>query len=187
MYLQHAYWVAFNQSTDPSTQNGAVIVSAAPRMLGSPSTDPTSYVQTEIPCFDSVESANFFPTGVKESKERWERPLKYSYVEHAERNAIYLAASQGFKTEGATMYCAWASCADCARGIIQSKIKKLVTHHNPYADTRFGQPVSNVWKDSIKVALGMLEEAGVEIEWVEDKIFPNDEIKIRFNGVLVSP
>lgn len=186
-YLRFAYQTAFEQSTDPSTQNGAVLVSANPVMLGSPSEVPNQYIQTEIPCYDCVASANFFPDGVKESKERWERPLKYSYVEHAERNVIYLAAKKGFKTEGSTMYCAWASCADCARAIIQAGVKKLVTHHDPYADTRFGQPVSSVWKDSIAVALGMLKEAGVEIVWFDDKLFPKDEVKIRFNGVLVSP
>jgi dCMP deaminase len=185
-YLRLAYQTAFEQSTDPSTQNGAVLESAIPVTLGAPS-KTLNYIQTELLAYESVTSANFFPKNVKESKERWERPLKYSYVEHAERNVIYKAAREGFKTEGATMYCAWASCADCARAIIQAGIKKLVTHHDPYADTRFGQPVSSVWKDSIKLALGMLEEAGVEISWIGDKLFPNDEVKIRFNGILVSP
>lgn len=171
-FLKLAYKTAFELSTDSSTQNGAVLVS------------PTKN-ETNEPEF--ICSANFFPEGVKESKERWERPLKYSYVEHAERNVIYLAAKRGFKTEGTTMYCAWASCADCARAIIQAGIKELITHHDPYADTRFGQPVSAIWKDSIKLALEMLEEAGVKVTWFSDKIFPNDEMFIRFNGVLVSP
>lgn len=172
-YLRLAYEAALLNSTDPSTQNGVVLV--------------LDEDQNKLSSTKYLTSANYFPNNVKESKERWDRPLKYSYVEHAERNVIYLAAKNGFKTDGSTMYCAWASCADCARAIIQAGIKKLVTHHDPYAENRFNQPLSSMWKDSIKIALGMLEEAGVKVTWLDDKIFKDDSFKIRFNGVLVSP
>ena len=39
-----------------------------------------------------------------ELNDRWERPEKYSWVEHAERNAIYAAAREGVRLAGATMY-----------------------------------------------------------------------------------
>jgi len=164
-FLREAYRHAFHNATDPSTQNGAIIISTDGR---------GSY------------GANHFPKNVVESTERWKRPLKYQFVEHAERNAIYAAAKEGIPTEGATMYCPWAACTDCMRGIIQCGIKKLVTHHNPLADTRFGQPVSDLWKESIKIALEMLRESGVELVYYDDKLF-DESFEYRFNGIIVNP
>ena len=43
----------------------------------------------------TVSTCNTFPKGVKSSKERLERPLKYFYIEHAERGAVYEAAKLG--------------------------------------------------------------------------------------------
>jgi dCMP deaminase len=168
-FLRMAYECAYDFSTDPSTQNGAVLVDASGEPL--------------------VEGANHFPTGVEEKEVRWERPLKYSYVEHAERNVIFAAARQGLKTQDLIMYCPWAACSDCARAIIQAGIKEVVCHHDPYADERFGMPVAAHWKESIAIALGMLKEAGVGLRWIDEKLYKDNEkqLQIRFNGQLVSP
>lgn len=109
VYMKMAYQYGSEHATDPSTQNGCVLVR---------------------PDIQEVVSygANHFPEGVESSDARWERPLKYAYVEHAERNAIYSAARRGIKTKGLHMYCYWAACADCARAIIQAGITRLVTH-----------------------------------------------------------
>jgi deoxycytidylate deaminase len=189
-YLKFAYQKAAEESTDPSTQNGAVLIEKKPDEDQNHEVDEhgsVHYTQIHIPIIKSIYSTNHFPKGVQESEERWTRPLKYKFVEHAERNVIYLAAKQGFKTEGATMVVAWAACADCARAVIQAGIAELITHHDPYANERFGQPVSDTWKESITVAIDMMKEAGVKIRWHGDKLFPNDEVKIKFNGILVSP
>ena len=63
---------------------------------------------------------NSFPRGIVDNKpERQERPEKYFWFEHAERNAIYNAARIGVSTKGCTMYLTCGiPCADCARGII---------------------------------------------------------------------
>jgi dCMP deaminase len=122
--------------------------------------------------------ANRFPGKVKDLPERWERPIKYSYVEHAERNAIYHAARMGRPTQNCTMYCYWAACADCARAIILSGISRLVTH-------KIIMDISHErWKDTIEVAFGMLREAGVQLDQVEE---PIEEYQIRFNGALWTP
>jgi dCMP deaminase len=163
-YLRYAYTLAQSKATDPSTQNGAIIVDANGVIV--------------------AEGANHFPTGVIETVERWERPLKYKFVEHAERNAIYDAVRRGVPTEGLTMYAAWAACADCARAIIQSGIKEVVTHHNPVADMRFGLPASPTWLEEIKVALVLFEESGVRIRWFEEQL---GAMKIRFNGSYIDP
>jgi len=150
-YLREAYQVAIKYSTDPSTQNGAVIVRDG-----------------EI----VASGANHFPSGVQESDTRWQRPLKYQFVEHAERNAIYDAASRGIPTRGTTMYCPWFACADCGRAIIQAGVVEVVGHDTPLHAT------SPNWKDSIAIALQMFEEAGIKYRHVSGEI---GEV-IRFNG-----
>lgn len=70
-FMRVAQSFAQEFSKDPSTKVGAVFI------------DPTDY---------SILSHGYngMPRGVDESiPERQERPLKYSYYEHAERNAIY--------------------------------------------------------------------------------------------------
>jgi dCMP deaminase len=149
-FLAMAVRVA-ERSPDPSTQNGAVLVPLAGML---------------------VSGYNRFPDGVAYSDERWLRPAKYSYVEHAERNAVYAAARYGTLTHGATLYCPWAACADCARAIIQAGIVRLV---------RLGS-MSNTnerWDDSVRVGDVMLAEAGVA---VNDLIIKPVGVTLRRNG-----
>ena len=154
-YLKEAYTLASEVSTDPSTQNGAVLVNDKGHIL--------------------AWGANHFPNGVKESEERWTRPAKYQWVEHAERNAIFHAAKRGVKTKGLIMYCPWFACADCGRAIIQAGIKHVVGHSTKLHET------SPNWKDSIAVALKMFDESGVTYRYVEGEI----DVDIRFNGKIV--
>lgn len=158
-YLLEAYQVA-QDSPDPSTQNGAVI----PFEVG-------SSVLTLSAC-------NTFPDGVKSTPERLVRPLKYHYLEHAERNVVYLAAKTGLATKGATMYVPWFACADCSRVIICAGIKKVVGHQRMFDQT------PERWKESINAALDMLKEAGVET-WLIDEV-PGAPV-IRFNEQAWQP
>lgn len=147
-------------SPDPSTQNGAVIVTRPDRIM----------------IFDH----NRFPTGVSESKERWGRPLKYKYVEHAERNAIYRAVKIGAVTEDATMVSPWAACSDCARAIVQSGIKTLV--RIPIRN----EGMTAHWQEDCEIGDVILEEGGVEIIELTDFseiTFP----EIRHNGAIWDP
>lgn len=98
---------------------------------------------------------NGFPRGVNDhNEERYERPLKYMWTEHAERNAIYNAARIGVSVYGCRLYCRWFPCVDCARAIIQCGISSIIT-----------SPSENVtyWENSWKVAKEMLLEAGLSI------------------------
>jgi dCMP deaminase len=153
-YLDMAYSIA-QQSQDPSTQNGALVVWEG-IVIGS--------------------GANNFPRGVVSTEERWVRPAKYSWVEHAERNAIFDAAKHGRSTQNATMYCPWFACTDCARAIIQAGIIEVVGHATPLHDTG-----SQSWKDSIAIAYQMFDEAGVHYRFVEGDF----QQKIRFNEQVV--
>ena len=60
--------------------------------------------------------------------ERWERPLKYDFVEHAERNAVYNAARVGIPTNGCTAYLNWEPypCKECAKAFAQAGIVEVI-------------------------------------------------------------
>jgi dCMP deaminase len=140
-YLRLACHVAKLDSHDPHTHNGAVLVN-------------------ENGLF--VAAANQFPTGVIRDGARLERPTKYSYIEHAERNVIYTAAQQGFVTKRATLYCPWFACADCARAIICAGITKVVGLAHP--------PAHGSWQESCDRGDEMFREAGVEFYRLEEKL-----------------
>ena len=51
---------------------------------------------------------------------------KSTYIEHAERNAIFNAAREGIRLKDTTLYCTWYPCVECARAIIQVGIKRVI-------------------------------------------------------------
>ena len=96
--------------------------------------------------------------------ERHERPMKYRFFEHSERNGIFLAAKRGAKTEGCTIYIATIGndlfcCSDCARAIIQSGIKRIVIKQPDWENER--------WKEDCKIAKEMLDECDIKIDFYE--------------------
>jgi dCMP deaminase len=96
------------KSKDQYTQIGAVIVGKDNEVVS------TGY--------------NSFPRGIDDERpERQERPEKYHWFEHAERNAIYNAARIGVSTKDTTMYLTCGlPCTECCRGIINAGITKVV-------------------------------------------------------------
>jgi len=155
-YLYLAYRKAA-ESVDPSTQNGAVLVPAEKGRI--------------------ITACNTFPSKVENKPDRLERPLKYNYVEHAERGVIFAAAREGICTKDAYMYVPWFACSDCARAIICAGIKKVVGHKAMMDKT------PERWKESIEHALVMLKEAGVETYLYEGEVLP----PVKFNGELWRP
>lgn len=101
---------------------------------------------------------HFYPSNnppVTVLSDRWERPTKYDFVEHAERNAVYNAARVGVPLKGCRAYLNWApttTCTDCAKAIIQAGIIEVIGPSIPF-------PGSNDWK--FDVSSVMLAEAGV--------------------------
>jgi dCMP deaminase len=103
---------------------------------------------------------NGFPRGLDDDRdERHERPAKYLWTEHAERNAIFSAARVGVSLSGTTMFLPWFPCPDCARAIVQAGIAALVAVPPDRADPR--------WGDGFPIAEGILRECGVAIRWYE--------------------
>ena len=129
-FMKQAF-VAAEMSKDPSTKVGAVIVKDR-RVISTGYNGPPRGVLDHIPY-------------------RNERPEKYFWYEHAERNAIYNAAAFGMALAGATIYCFWMPCHDCARAIIQSGIVEIV-----YYET-----MPDRWNESQERAIEMLTEAKI--------------------------
>jgi dCMP deaminase len=103
---------------------------------------------------------NGFPRGVNDDVDaRHERPAKYAWTEHAERNAIFNAARTGTALEGAVMYLPWFPCCDCARAIAQAGIATLVALPHSVHEPR--------WGGQFAVSDQILGEAGVVVRLVE--------------------
>lgn len=156
--LKRAYELA-EMSTDTSNQNGAVIVDKNGLVLSG--------------------GFNDFPEGVEFTHDRASvRPGKYRYYEHSERYAIYNAAKLGVSLQYATMFCPWAACCPCSRAIICAGINTLVMHKQRMAMT------PERWQSDVDQALGMMEEAGVDLLYYDG---PINSAPIFVNGELWSP
>lgn len=126
-------------SKDPSTQVGAIIVNDDRRILA------TGY--------------NGFPRGIDDSVERLEdRENKYKFIVHAEMNAIYNATYNGISLNGSTLY-VWGLpvCSECAKGVIQVGIKKIVMPLKDYPER---------WVLSFKQSAALFTEAGVKFDFI---------------------
>ncbi len=149
-FLRRAYIHARDYSLDPSTQCGAVLL-------------PVGGV--ELVTFGT----NRFPPGVDCTSEMLaDRETKYFRVQHAERDCILKAARNGFATQDATLYCPWFSCAECAKAIICAGIKRVVGHRSIMRKT------PQRWRGTIHAADRMLDEAGVERDYLEGDLFDGD-------------
>ena len=103
---------------------------------------------------------NGFPRGADDTKDaRHERPAKYHWTEHAERNAIYNAARIGTPLDGCTIYMPWYPCADCARAIVQSGIVEVVAVAPDWNDPK--------WAADFAMVTELFEECGTKVRFVE--------------------
>lgn len=121
---------------------------------------------------------NGWPRGVKAFEPddpRFERPAKYLWMEHAERNAIYNACRNGTPLNDCTLYVTLFPCSDCARGIVQVGIKRVVYHGEI---TQIMQSVSSQWSASNEASMQMFNEAGVEVvEWIGNIAIPEGKVQ----------
>ena len=130
------------RSKDPNTQIGCVIAGPAHEIRS------TGY--------------NSLPRGIRDDvPERLERPTKYLWMEHAERNAIYNAARCGTPLEGCTLYVEIMPCMDCARAVVQAGIRQVVV-----SGARMSQYTSDYYDEHFRNVEVLFKEAGVKVRRV---------------------
>jgi len=142
-FVEMARLVA-TRSKDQSTKIGAVIVGPDNEVVS------TGY--------------NSFPRGLNDDlPERQERPEKYLWIEHAERNALYNALRHG--ASGLKGYRIYLSChipcTDCARGIIQSGIAEVILGKT--------SSHSKKWQEQAEKSAQMFKECGVHVRLPNEK------------------
>jgi len=127
-------------SKDPSTQVGAVIVGPAQevRSLG--------YNGAPRGC-DADEHGD----------DRGVRPEKYFWFSHAEANAISNAARVGVPLDGSCIVVTHFPCMDCARLIVQSGIKGVITK-------RPDDDFTSRWGEHMDRAMRLFNECGVVVK-----------------------
>jgi dCMP deaminase len=150
--------LAASKSKDTSTKIGAVIVgkSHEVRSLG----------------------YNGMPRGADDNNPaRHERPLKYRWFEHGERNAIYNAARVGIPTDGCTMYTNAPPCTDCARAIVQAGIAEVVVEHESPPH----------WQADCAIGKEILAEGGVQLRFAQVEELPEVPDAVARSVPLVCP
>jgi len=142
-YLNLAHEVS-QWSKDPSRQIGAVVVGDSGQILS------IGY--------------NGFPRGIDDDERLHDRETKYSLVVHAEMNAIYNATLNGISLRDSTLY-VWGLpvCSDCARGVIQVGITRVVMKYMipNLTDTSIAH-----WSDHWEKTKAMFDEAKVQYRFV---------------------
>ncbi len=139
-YFMGVAMLSARRSKDPGTQVGACIVSPENKILS------VGY--------------NGFPIGCSDDEFPWEREgtdpydTKYSYVTHAEMNAIL--NFRGGNLENCKLYVTLFPCNECAKAVIQSGIKEICYACDKYADT-----------SSVKASKRMLDAAGVKYTYYQ--------------------
>ena len=154
-YMTAAYQQAA-KSPDPSSQNGAVLVSG-----------------------HNIVAAghnNLVYKGDDAEKLIEDREWKYRNVNHAERGAIFNAARNGQMTAGTWMFCPWAACMDCAIAIIEAGVTHLVT------DVQRMRLTSHRWTDKIEEANALMQSHNVTIYPMELKLDLPDDFSILVSG-----
>ena len=101
--------VVSTRSKDPSTQHGAVLVDEHKRVIS------TGY--------------NGGCRRIEDSLIDWSRPNKYSYIIHAEENALWTAERKNL--EGCTLYITGIPCSKCMLRIAHSGVSVVVFGKKP--------------------------------------------------------
>lgn len=152
------YWMTMacmiaTRSKDNSVRAGSVIV------------NPESNV-------DMVSGYNGFPRGFPDDLENnieyFEKPLKYNYTEHSERNAIFNAAREGIQLKGCTIFVNSTPCNDCARAIISSGIKHVVMlDDSPFIEHLIEEERTYWNSESKNLVFDFFDKCGVTYEMLD--------------------
>ena len=125
------------------------------KLISTWSKDPSTQVGTIAVRNRTViaQGYNGFPRSIKDDERYNNRTIKYKYIVHSEMNAIFNAAENGVSLRDSTIYTVGLPvCHDCAKGLIQVGIKRVVT---PEIQT------PERWLESLALTEQMFEEAGI--------------------------
>lgn len=139
LFMNTAYLFAM-KSKDESTKIGAVVVDSD----------------------NTVKAIGFnsFPRGINDVlPERQEKPHKYFYFAHAERNSVYNAARTGVSLNGCRMYTPGFPCTGCAISAIQSGIKEIILC------SKWAENETQKWTEEAVASKEMFDEAGIKVRY----------------------
>lgn len=155
-FMKLAKWWALENSKDPSTKCGAVIVHNVNKVVSM--------------------GYNGFPARVRDFPARLDsRHIKYQITLHCEENAIWLA--QGRRLVGCTIY-TWPfqSCAHCAALLAQYGIGRAVSIE-PSED------ILARWRDSINLSNHVMHEAAIALKLMNQEMVGVDNWPLICNDV----
>ena len=144
-YFMSMVYLVASKSKDERTHIGAVIVGPDKEIKS------TGY--------------NSFVRRLKDNvPERQEKPEKYYWFEHAERNSIYNATLIGASLKGCKIYTNGIPCMDCARGIIQSGILEVIVDKK-WNEGNAGEDLEHSMR-----TVQMFGEVGVNLRYWEGEL-----------------
>lgn len=131
--------VASQRSHDIHTQHGCVITDRKNRILG------VGY--------------NGFPKGLDDTKLPTHRPEKYTWMIHAERNAL---SNCIVRPDNGVAYVTGQSCNDCIMALWQEGVTKVIMS-NSHGTHRFDENAKKIFDNFINLS-------GLEIEFVDPNL-----------------
>ena len=156
-YFMSMVYLIASKSKDERTHIGAVVIG------------PDKEIKTT--------GYNSFVRRLKDDiPERQEKPEKYFWFEHAERNAMDNATLIGTSLKGCKMYTNGIPCMDCARGIVQSGILEVIV------DKKWNEGNSGDDLEHSKRTIQMFEETGIILRYWEGEL---SQIKKYRRGIFL--
>lgn len=136
-YIKLAKYNADLFSKDPHTKVGCIILTP----------DFSRQLSTGI---------NGFVRGMDDdNRARWERPQKYSWIQHSEGNAIANAARTGTPLDNSVIVVTKFPCSTCTKLLIQAGIRKVYTVEPDYNH--------QVWGEDAMISESMFTEVGIDV------------------------
>jgi dCMP deaminase len=90
----------------------------------------------------------------------WDQPMKDHMIVHAETNAVYNAARIGVNLTNSIAVVTLFPCLSCAKALIQSGVRKVVTVKPNYDDPK--------WGEQFRMSKELLARTGVDVVFVEN-------------------
>lgn len=119
----------------------------------------TGYVGSPAGCVHCDDVGHEMHTVVQEDGTQSRHCIRTA---HAELNAIAQAARNGVVTEGATLYCRMTPCYVCAKMIINSGIKRVVSQKDYHGSKRSKE---------------VFEEAGIKFDLLNQELLTYSDMK----------